>query len=39
MHQGGIGQESLKWFGMQLAIGHIKNTESQIEELLTPMDS
>ena len=39
MPSGAIGQESLKWFGMRLATGHIMNIETQIEEPLTPMDS
>jgi hypothetical protein len=32
-------QESMKWFGMRLANGHKKKTETRIEELLTPIDS
>jgi hypothetical protein len=31
-------QESLKWFGMPLATGHKKKTETQIEEPSTSMD-
>jgi hypothetical protein len=38
MPQGGIGQESSKWFGMRLATGNKKKTVSQIEEPLTLMD-
>jgi hypothetical protein len=32
-------QESLKWFGMQLATGHKINTKSRIEEPSNPIDS
>jgi hypothetical protein len=39
MPRGGIGQESLKWFGMRLAIGHKMKTETHIVEPLTPLDS
>ena len=39
MPEEGIGQESLKWFGMWLATAHKMKTKTQIEELLTPMDS
>jgi hypothetical protein len=39
MPRGGIGQESLKWFGMRLATGHKTKTETRIEEPLTPLDS
>jgi hypothetical protein len=39
MPQGGIGQESPKWFGMRLATGHKMKTETQIEEPSTPLDS
>ena len=39
MPSGEIGQESPKWFGMQLATRHITNIKTQIEEPSTPMDS
>ena len=39
MPLGGIDQESLKWFGMQLATGHIMKTKSQIEKPPSPLDS
>jgi hypothetical protein len=39
MPGGGIGQESLKWFGMRLATRHKMKTETQIEEASNPMDS
>jgi hypothetical protein len=32
MPLGGIGQEYLKWFGMQLATGNKMKTETRIEE-------
>jgi hypothetical protein len=32
-------QESLKWFGMRLAIGHKMKNKTLIEEPSTPMDS
>jgi hypothetical protein len=38
MPSGAIGQESPKWFGMQLATGHKMNIETWIEEPLTLMD-
>jgi hypothetical protein len=39
MPSGAIGQESPKWFGMGLAIGHITNIETRIEEPSNLMDS
>ena len=36
--QGGIGQESSKWFGMQLATGHKKKKETHIKEPSTLID-
>ena len=38
MPSGAIGQESPKWFRMQLATGHITNIKTQINEPLTIMD-
>jgi hypothetical protein len=35
----GIGQDSLKWFGMRLATGHRTKTETRIEEPSSLLDS
>jgi hypothetical protein len=39
MPQGVTGQESSKWFGIQLATAHKTKTETQIEEPFTSLDS
>jgi hypothetical protein len=39
MPQGGIVQESPKWFGMHLETVHKMKIETWIEEPLTPLDS
>jgi hypothetical protein len=38
MPLGGIGQESLKWFGTQLENGNKMKIETRIEEPLNSMD-
>jgi hypothetical protein len=39
MPRGGIGQESLKWFGMRLATVHKMKRDTHIEEPSNPIDS
>ena len=39
MPQGGIDQESLKWFGMQVATEHKTKNKNPIVEPSTQMDS
>jgi hypothetical protein len=39
MPQGEIGQESPKWFGMQIVTAHKTKTENLIEEPSNPFNS
>jgi hypothetical protein len=35
----GIGQESMKWFGMRLSIGHKSKNDTRFEEQSSLLDS